>query len=309
MTVVATPDMVAVRDGRKMACHRSSPEHPVARLFFLHGSTYNARRYAAIAKTAMQAGIEVILLDRRGHGMSEGERGDVDYIGQLEDDLADIIQHYGTISHLPTIVGGHSGGSMIVLRYLNKYGESAVDGLIIVAPAISRSHEAFRFDRPDSARDYRMRYFRDKRSTNPPPESALRHIPVMNGKLFWAAWCLPFLRHRTVLRFPASEKMAQMEGRVLNYSYNMVSSQDPKNYVEAFSALRIPTLLTIGENDEFLNGEFLPTLFNWHMHPDMDKELIVMPKANHLSIINAAGRIIPRWINERFSQKKEDVAA
>jgi non-heme chloroperoxidase len=37
-----------------------------------------------------QAGVTAYALDVRGHGAS-GRRGDIDYIGQLDDDLADFM--------------------------------------------------------------------------------------------------------------------------------------------------------------------------------------------------------------------------
>jgi non-heme chloroperoxidase len=44
-----------------------------------------------LAKTLQAEGVTVYAPDLRGHG-SSGRRGDIDYIGQLDDDLVDLYQ-------------------------------------------------------------------------------------------------------------------------------------------------------------------------------------------------------------------------
>jgi Serine aminopeptidase, S33 len=56
----------------------------------IHGTATESSVMNALAKTLNAAGTTVYAPDLRGHGAS-GNRGDIDYIGQLDDDLVDLI--------------------------------------------------------------------------------------------------------------------------------------------------------------------------------------------------------------------------
>lgn len=86
-------------------------------VIFIHGSsgssgTVNHALTAAIAAH----GVETWALDTRGHGAS-GTRGDIGYVGQLEDDLVDFIAHVRkSAPDLPLTLVGHSAGAGFSLR-------------------------------------------------------------------------------------------------------------------------------------------------------------------------------------------------
>jgi len=70
-----------------------------------------------------------------GHGQSPERRGDIDYIGQFEDDLVDLILMIRKDNPAATlIVGGHSSGGGLALRFAGgKYGSMA-DAYVLLAP-------------------------------------------------------------------------------------------------------------------------------------------------------------------------------
>jgi alpha-beta hydrolase superfamily lysophospholipase len=81
----------------------------------IHGSGTESSVMNALAKTLLAAGITVYAPDLRGHG-SSGRRGDIDYIGQLDDDLADLIatirpEHANAAL---TLIGFSAGGAFTV---------------------------------------------------------------------------------------------------------------------------------------------------------------------------------------------------
>jgi alpha-beta hydrolase superfamily lysophospholipase len=84
---------------------------------FIHGSsgssgTVNHALTAALAGR----GVETWALDTRGHGGS-GTRGDIGYVGQLEDDLVDFVAHVRkSAPDLPLTLIGHSAGAGFSLR-------------------------------------------------------------------------------------------------------------------------------------------------------------------------------------------------
>ena len=71
----------------------------------------------ALAEALRAAGVTTYVLDIRGHGGS-GRRGDIDYIGQIDDDLADFVAQLGpTRSGETRTLVGFSGGAGFSIRF------------------------------------------------------------------------------------------------------------------------------------------------------------------------------------------------
>jgi alpha-beta hydrolase superfamily lysophospholipase len=297
--------MVKARDGTQLACHQFSCEMPKARVFCLHGGSLNSRRYIGLAKSCQKAGYEMVICDWRGHGQSQGEPGTCQYQGQLEDDLYDIMEWFNQGTRLPTIIGGHSAGAVITLRYIEKYGQQKIIGSYFISPALGNFMEASRFDSDTSRSDFRMKFFRKKLTYTPIPNAARKHLPSFNYRLFWLAFILPFLRHKKILKFPAVKKIAELEGRVLDYSFNLMLSVSIKNYISAFRLLNVPTLFICGEEDEFLQPSFMPTVAAWHLAPELDKEVHMLPKIKHMTVISAASSVLTEWLSLRWNRMDE----
>lgn len=294
-------EMVAVRDGKKIACFRYPVDgEPVCRMLFLHGSTFNSRRYANIAKACAKVGCETVLIDWRGHGQSDGESGHCNYPGQLEDDISDLLTHYKAEQALPTLLGGHSAGSVICLKYIERYGQDEIVGFYSISPAFGNILEATRYDFQTAKRQFFLNFWRKKPTLNPPPEKAKQHIPSFKSKRFWLAILLPFLRNQKVLVFPGNGKMAKLEGRIMEYSANMVLATSTEKYITQFRQIEKPTILICGENDEMIQPEFLQTVYHWHLAPTLDKSIEIVPRLNHTNIVNGASKILPQWIAKRW---------
>ncbi len=99
--------------------------------------------YDALARYVSAAGVaKVVLPNMRGHYYSGRRRGDVEYIGQYEDDIVDLIRQLRTEGHGgPIILGGHSSGAGFVLRFAGGAGpqQEAIEGYIALAPIIPRT--------------------------------------------------------------------------------------------------------------------------------------------------------------------------
>jgi alpha-beta hydrolase superfamily lysophospholipase len=99
-----------------------------------HGSSASSDAMNATALALAIAGFAAVAVDTRGHGAS-GSRGDIAYIGQLEDDLADLVAHlradYATARL--TLVG-HSSGAGFVLRAAAAPVGASFDRFVLLAP-------------------------------------------------------------------------------------------------------------------------------------------------------------------------------
>lgn len=110
-------------------------------LIFIHGSSYHGAAYHTLAARLSAAGAaKVVLPNLRGHFQSGARRGDVDYIGQLEDDLVDLIAWLRTQGvGGPIVVGGHSSGGGLAVRFAGGPHGRFASGFLLASPIIPTS--------------------------------------------------------------------------------------------------------------------------------------------------------------------------
>lgn len=107
------------RDGTWIGYRHYTPKGPETGrgAIFIHGSSGSSGTVNHALTHAIAArGVETWALDIRGHGGS-GTRGDIGYVGQLEDDLVDFVAHIRrNAPDLPLTLIGHSAGAGFSLR-------------------------------------------------------------------------------------------------------------------------------------------------------------------------------------------------
>ena len=123
------------RDGAQLA-YRAYPGDGEQVAVLIHGTGTESSVMNALAKTLHAVGTTVYAPDLRGHG-SSGRRGDIDYIGQLDDDLADLA---ATIrpehAHATMTLIGFSGGGAFTIRIAGGPYGNLFDRYIVIDPAI-----------------------------------------------------------------------------------------------------------------------------------------------------------------------------
>lgn len=124
------------RDGTELA-YRFYPAEGANRdtvVVTVHGSGGNSTAMNALAKALSAEGIAVAAPDIRGHGYS-GNRGDIGYIGQLEDDLEDLLdQVRKRTPDARLVLLGHSSGGGFALRAANAPVGKAFERIVLLAP-------------------------------------------------------------------------------------------------------------------------------------------------------------------------------
>jgi alpha-beta hydrolase superfamily lysophospholipase len=88
-----------------------------------------------------RAGLSVYALDVRGHGDS-GARGQIDYVGQLEDDLEDFV--HAVLPAAPRCLCGFSAGGGFALRVAGSKRQQLFDGYLLLAPFLSQRASTYR---------------------------------------------------------------------------------------------------------------------------------------------------------------------
>src|SRR6202140_4676800 len=101
----------------------------------LHGSSGSSGTTIHALSGALAAhGVETYAVDIRGHGVS-GTRGDIAYVGQLEDDLADFVATVRkTTPTAPLTLLGHSAGGGFALRVAGSPIQNLFARTVLLAP-------------------------------------------------------------------------------------------------------------------------------------------------------------------------------
>jgi alpha-beta hydrolase superfamily lysophospholipase len=136
-TDIPPPQNYSARDGEKLAC-RFYDSTARRILLFIHGSSYHGAGYHNLAQLVSTSGAaKVVLPNLRGHYLSGPTRGDIGYVGQLEDDLADLIATLRVKGwNGPIYIGGHSSGGSLAIRFAGGSYAALADGYTLLAPVI-----------------------------------------------------------------------------------------------------------------------------------------------------------------------------
>jgi alpha-beta hydrolase superfamily lysophospholipase len=101
----------------------------------VHGSSGSSGGTIHVLSGSIAArGVETFAVDIRGHGAS-GTRGDIGYVGQLEDDLADFVAVVRkTVPAAPLTLVGHSSGGGFALRVAGSPIQHLFERAVLLAP-------------------------------------------------------------------------------------------------------------------------------------------------------------------------------
>ena len=132
------PRQFRARDGASLQYY-AYPAAPDKVAVLIHGTAGPGTSMHALAEALRAAGVTAYVLDIRGHGGS-GRRGDIDYIGQIDDDLVDFVAQLGPekSGETRTLVG-FSGGAGFALRFAGGPSGSLFDRYVFLAPILPGS--------------------------------------------------------------------------------------------------------------------------------------------------------------------------
>jgi alpha-beta hydrolase superfamily lysophospholipase len=141
-------DRYHARDGTELAYRHYPPRSPATGqlAIVVHGSSGSSIAVHALAKTLAERGVETFAPDMRGHGAS-GTRGDIAYLGQLEDDLSDFVGEIRKANPAaPLTLIGHSAGGGFALRVAGSPIQNLFVRTVLLAPYLG-------YDAPSSRQD------------------------------------------------------------------------------------------------------------------------------------------------------------
>ncbi len=138
----------SARDGTELAYRHYPARVPASGqvAVVIHGSSGSSMAVHALAKALAARGVETYAPDIRGHGAS-GTRGDIAYVGQLEDDLADFVVEIRKANPTaPLTLLGHSSGGGFALRIAASSIQNLFARTVLLSPYLG-------YDAPSSRKD------------------------------------------------------------------------------------------------------------------------------------------------------------
>ena len=243
-------------------------------LILIHGSGSESRYLANLADSIANQNIATVLTpDMRGHGRNGGKRGDVNFIGQLENDIEDLIQ-YGkkNLGAKKIILAGHSSGGGFVLRFIGNPKNSKVDRAILLSPYLGHDAPTVK---PNSGGWVKVAMKR------------IIGLSMINNVGFKS------LNHLPVLFFNRPENIND-KLQVPSYSFNMTINFNPKNHKGEINNINIPCLVLVGKQDESFYPEQFPITFK---PAEKYVRLELLDGVKHLDIVKShkTFEIIEEW--------------
>jgi non-heme chloroperoxidase len=251
------------RDGEQLAYRFYDSASPRI-LIFIHGSSYHGGGYNVLAQALSTAGAaKVVLPNLRGHYMSGRRRGDVDYIGQYEDDLHDLIEFLrGQGLDGPITLGGHSSGGGLAIRFAGGAHASDVSSYLIMTPIIPRSPVV----RGGTAGGWAVVNLK-----------RVFGLVALNLIGIHGYNALPIVTFNKPVQFWDGTE-------TLSYSFRLNASYHPRpNYDADIRALPPQTLVLIGGDDEANDPEALRTLIGTDAPAAQMK---ILPGISHFGIFS-----------------------
>ena len=264
------------RDGTSLSFRRYTADSDVHAIL-LHGSSGHSAYLHPFAKYLSERGIaNVYALDLRGHGPAPSRRGDIDFIGQLEEDIADLIgvirSEAGEAARF--IVGGHSSGGGMALRFAGSAYGHLTSGVLLLAPYLGHKSPMVK---------------RNAGGWASPNLPKIIGLSILNG------FGITRYNGAKVLRFNLPEQYRNGY-ETLEYSFRLMTGLHPADYRAALRTTRAPLLILVGTEDEaFHAGEFARGILPYKA----DARIAYVEDGLHLGIImsEAAMEQAARWIS------------
>lgn len=251
----------AARDGAKLGYRlyqgRLHEGGTSVTVVLVHGAWDDGTGMHLLAKALRDTGASVYVPVLRGHDHA-GRPGDIDYIGQLEDDLADLVSTIRPLRpHSTFCLIGFSLGGGFVLRVLASPDEKLFDRFIMISPPLPPGAPT---NRPGAT------------ITLTGPRAAVLTALTRLG--------IDWFDGLPVVTFAGIENVPFL---TTSYSFRLATDfAPPPDYVDALRRSTKPAALLIGGDDElFYADRYAPLLRP--VRPDL--RISMVPGVHHLGMV------------------------
>jgi len=250
------------RDGSDLAFRAYAPKldagTPNAKgsVVLVHGSSAQGNSMHVLARAFAAAGFAAYALDIRGHGGS-GTKGQIDYIGQLEDDLEDVMRVAQAAA--PATLVGFSAGGGFVLRVAASQKQDLFAQYLLLSPFISQDAPTYR---PDSGGWVKV------------------GLPRIVAIAMLDALGIKALNDLPVTRFALNQEAKAF--LTPQYSFALAQNFRPKrDYQASIRSARQPMEILAGRDDEAFHAERFAQVFEAAGKPI---PVTLLPGVGHIAL-------------------------
>ena len=233
-------------------------------ILLLHGITAYSGPYGMIANPLTKLGFTVYGLDLRGHGLSDGNRGDNPGIDRFSKDLCEAIEFVRAF-HPKVVILGHSLGVLSSMIAISNCLDN-IDGAVLLSGA------------------------RKTRSSAYPPMSTGQKLKVL--------FCSILRPSKPVIHY-YRDGMTGLDDPLFNfyYTYRFMKIVGLRNFI--FPDLEsMPVFVGVGDNDELFAVEDCQALHD--EIPSKNKMFHVMKGGKHAEFPPGSVAPIGSWLDAQF---------
>ncbi len=263
-------DLIPASDGKTLFLHKWEPSvsSNTATIIF-HGITAYSGAYDTLGTPLADAGFSTYGFDLRGHGLSDGIRGDYPSKTRLQNDISECINFVKAKGFSKVVLLGSSLGNVVVSEAI-AYCKDQIDGLIFLSIGRSITPGAF-------------------------PEMSTGEKLKTIGKMIFAY-------RRPVIEYKR-EGMSGTDDPLFNFKYsprflNILSAERFMKKFQFPERLNLPVLVGIGEEDEIFTTDAARAFFD--EVPSEHKSFQVIPGAKHAETHSLCSRHVIDWLKENF---------
>jgi alpha-beta hydrolase superfamily lysophospholipase len=260
--------LLMTSDGVNLFLRKWEPKTEAPRqsaILLLHGLTAYSGPYAMIAEPLAERGFAIYGLDLRGHGLSDGNRGDAPSEERFVKDLCETIT-FVSERHERVILIGHSLGilsSMFAMKHCLK----KISGSVLLSGGV--------VPRAGVVREM----------------SSAQKLKILFSSIFMPS--------RPVIKYER-EGMVGLDDPLFTFRYTlrflrMVRFED----IEFPETLDFPVFVGIGDSDELFSVDSCKELYEGI--PSDTKEFYVAKGAKHAEFPDGAWDPLIEWIDRNFS--------
>jgi non-heme chloroperoxidase len=254
------PQHFEARDGTSLRYY-AYPAAPDKVAVLVHGSAGPGTSMHDLATALQAAGVTVYVPDIRGHGGS-GRRGDIAYIGQLDDDLADFVVRLGQpkSGETRTLVGFSAGAGFSIRFAGGPYG-AMFDRYVLLSPTTLSNAPTLR-------------------------PNAGGWIDVAVPRIVAIAWLnrfgIRFFDGLPVISYAITPEMAK--SMTASYSYRLLNNFGAGRQYETYLRnIQRPAAIFVGDADEqVIADQYAPLL----QHLGVQIPVTVVPGMKHTDMIH-----------------------
>jgi non-heme chloroperoxidase len=235
------------------------PRAPERVVIAIHGSSASSQSLHPLAKALRAEGFTVYAPDIRGHGET-GQRGDVDYVGQLDDDLADLttmVKARHPNARL-ALLGFSAGGGFALHAAATPLGAS-FSRIVLISPFLGPRAPTVK-----------------RNGTDP---WARPFVPRFLALLLLERVGIHAFEHLPVIAFGVLPEQAKFLSPT--YSFVFATAFTTGDYVADLRNAAAPLAILVGANDELFEADrFAPTI----QAVRADVPVTVVPGLDHIGM-------------------------